>query len=231
MFTRLHKDFFELIFRNLCIACEKRLIPQERFLCLECWIDLPATDYHQYSGNKVEQLFWGRIKIEQAASFFHFRKGSRYQKIIHSFKYRGNKALAIETGRRFGYSLKKASREWHADFIVPIPLHPSRQKKRGYNQSEMIALGLSEVLNVPVSTQNMVRINKTATQTRKNRYERWKNVEDVFSITDPEEFEGRHILLADDVVTTGSTLEACASLLLKIPGTKVSIATIAFVDD
>jgi len=223
-------DIVELFFPSLCVTCGERLISQEKFLCLKCWYDLPATNFHLHPENKVEQLFWGRVTIENATAFYSYKKGSRYQQLIHFIKYKGLKELGVETGRKFGYKLKEADRFASADVLAPVPLHPKKQKKRGYNQCFYIAKGMAEALGKPVSSDNLYRKVFTATQTRKNRFERWQNVEGIFDIHRPEEFTGKHVLLVDDVVTTGSTLEACAYQLLKIDGVKVSIATLAFAD-
>lgn len=228
--TKGFNSLLELLFPTLCIACENRLVVQERYLCFDCWLDLPVSNFHHNPKNKVEQLFWGRVNVENATAFFIFKKGSNYQHLIHFIKYKGMKELGFETGRRFGISLLESKGFSSVDFIVPVPLHPKKQKLRGYNQSEWIAKGISESMKKPVSTDNLKRNLHTSTQTRKNRYERWENVENIFEVTSPEEFEGKHILLIDDVVTTGSTLESCAFQILKIENVKVSIATLAFAD-
>ncbi len=224
------KDLAELFFPTLCIACGDRLIAQEKFLCINCWHDLPVTNFHKKSENKVAQLFWGRVEIENATSFFSYKKGSKYMQLIHFIKYKGLKELGYETGRKFGFILAETEIFNTVDVIVPVPLHPRKQKKRGFNQSEWIAKGIAESLQKPVSTENLFRQIHTSTQTQKNRFERWQNVEGIFGINESEEFFGKHILLIDDVITTGSTLEACAYQLLKSENTKVSIATLAFAD-
>ena len=228
--TRGIYDLTELFFPTLCIACANRLISQEKFLCMSCWQDLPVTNFHLNSENKVAQLFWGRVEIKNATSFFSYRKGSRYQQLIHYIKYKGHKELGFETGRKFGFALLDSEEFKSVDVIVSVPLHPKKQKQRGFNQSEYIAKGLAESLQKPVSTENLFRQIHTSTQTQKNRFERWQNVEGIFGIKQNEEFVDKHILLIDDVVTTGSTLEACAFQLLKLNNTKVSIATLAFAD-
>ena len=140
------------------------------------------------------------------------------------------KELGVETGKRLGYILIDSARFKTADLVVPVPLHPKKQKKRGYNQSDCIATGIAESMNLPVSSCNLFRKVFTATQTRKNRFERFQNVDGIFGIKNPDEFVGKHIIIVDDVVTTGSTLEACAYEIQKIKETKISIATLAFAD-
>lgn len=222
------EDFIGLFFPGLCVSCGERLVSQERFVCFSCWRDLPVTNFHTDAENKVSRLFWGRVLFENATSFFSYRKGSNYQKLIHSIKYKGLWELGFETGRRFGFVLAEAENFKSVDVIVPVPLHPKKQKKRGFNQSEWIARGMAASMNKPVSVGNLVRKRFTQTQTRKSRFERWQNVEGMFDVAEPAAFAGKHILLVDDVVTTGSTLEACAAQLLKPENTKVSIATLAF---
>ena len=228
--TRGFNDLLELFFPTLCITCGERLIAQERYLCLHCWSDLPLTNFHQIQENKVAQLFWGRVQIENATAFFSYKKGSNYQHLIHFIKYKGLKELGYETGRRFGTVLSTSEKFNSVDLIIPVPLHPLKQKKRGYNQSEWIVKGISKTLEKPYSFTSLKRNLHTSTQTRKNRFERWKNVENIFEVVDPDSISGKHVLLIDDIVTTGSTLEACAYQLLKIDGVKVSIATLGFAD-
>jgi ComF family protein len=228
--TRGITDLIELFYPTLCVTCGERLLSQEKYICVSCWDDLPVTNFHHDPENKVAQLFWGRVQIEHATAYFSYKKGSKYQQLIHSVKYKGMEELGFETGQRFGAILSGSENFVETDFIVPVPLHPKKKKKRGYNQSELIARGISETFKKPVSVENLKRNLHTSTQTRKNRYERWKNVENIFEVSEPEKFSGKHILLIDDIVTTGSTLEACAYQLLKIPGVKVSIATLGFAD-
>lgn len=223
-------DVLELFFPSLCIACGERLVSQEKFLCLDCWNDLPVTSFHDEPGNKVEQLFWGRIRIERAASYFQYRKGSRYQHLIHFIKYKGLKELGYEAGLRFGSIISGSADFSSVDVIVPVPLHRKREKQRGYNQSEWIGRGIAWALQKPLLLGNLVRAVHTKTQTRKTRFERWENVENIFVVTNPSVLAEKHVLLVDDVVTTGSTLEACAGALLQCPNTKVSVATLAFSD-
>ena len=220
------EDFLELFYPRLCIPCGRKLVTQEKYLCLDCLQDLPRTQFHFYPENKVAQLFWGRTYVENATSWLFFRKGSRYQRLVHYLKYKGLKEIGEELGMLMGNELRGSSFQ-EADYIVPVPLHRKKQKQRGYNQSEWIAKGITIVMQKPLSVNNLVREQFTPTQTRKNRFERWQNVEGIFGVARPEEFIGKHILLIDDVITTGSTLEAAVVALQKAGAAKVSIATLA----
>lgn len=223
-------DLLELFFPSLCVICGDRLVTQEKFLCFTCWNDLPVSNFHLEPENKVAQLFWGRVHIENATSFFHYRKGSNYQQLIHFIKYKGLKELGFETGKRFGHVLSQTDNFMQIDYIMPVPLHPKKLKQRGYNQSEWIANGIAKGMGKTVITSNLIRKIYTSTQTKKTRFERWQNVENIFAVKNAEDLNGKHILLVDDVVTTGATLEACAVQILKNKNTKVSIATLAFAD-
>ena len=188
---------------------------------------IPRTNYHLEPENRVAQLFYGRVKIEFATSFFYFSKGSKYQSLLHNLKYKGMKELGAEIGMQFGIDLLQSDDFSSVDLICPVPLHPQKEKKRGYNQSWWIASGIAMQMQKMLSDDNLKRVAATATQTKKTRFERWKNVEGIFELFDPESFSGKHILLVDDVITTGSTLEACAQAILSKTDARVSIATLA----
>jgi ComF family protein len=215
-----------LFYPRLCPACSEVLYSNENILCLKCTCELPRTNFHLDPENETAKLFWGRVRIENAASFFYFQKGSRFQNIIHAMKYHNRQQLGIDLGRWYGMELI-GTPFFHADITHPVPLHPAKQKARGYNQSERIARGISEALALPLETDLIERAIDTDTQTRKSKYERWSNVEGIFRLTCPDKLRNKHILLVDDVVTTGSTLEACATPVLAVEGTTVSVLTLA----
>ncbi len=225
--VRLIEDFINLFYPKLCAACGAHLLQQEKFICTQCLYNLPKTNYHHIKENPVEQVFWGRVDITAATAYFLFEKESRFAKIIHQLKYRGMKEIGIEMGKIFGAELKETSRFNKVDLIIPVPLHWKKQKKRGYNQSEFIASGIAESMGKPIDTNTLYRAVETETQTRKSRYERWENVENIFRLKSVDIITGKHILLIDDVITTGATLESCAITLLNEKDTKVSIATLA----
>ncbi len=219
--------FLELIFPRVCVVCGQKIIQTEEYICLKCLLHLPRTNHHLQPENVMEHLFMGRVPIVRAASFFEFHKGSNYQKILHQLKYKGQKEIGEFMGKRFAAELCETNHFSEADYICPVPLHPKRKRKRGYNQSYHIALGLSSQLQVPLCTDNLKRIKHTNTQTRKSRYDRWQNVEGIFELSKPELFDGKHLILVDDVVTTGATIEACANAILKKCDAKISVLTLA----
>jgi ComF family protein len=178
--------------------------------------------------NPVAQIFWGRCLIEKAAAFSYYNKGSRIRNLIHNMKYKGVKEVGCELGRIYGRSFKGSEFISGIELIIPVPLHPSKIKIRGFNQSECIAAGIADVTGLTVCTAALVRVIGSATQTKRSRYDRWTNVEGIFTVTDPDLIKGKHILLIDDVITTGSTIESCAGELLKVEGVKVSVAALAF---
>ncbi|WP_423129510.1 ComF family protein [Gaoshiqia sp. Z1-71] len=225
--SNLFDCFLELIFPRICVVCGQRLIQTEQHLCLSCLLHLPRTNFHTQRDNPMERLFYGRVPIENASAYFEFRKGSDYQKILHRLKYQGQKEIGEYLGERFGYEISGSDVFSKTDLICPVPLHPKKERKRGYNQSYHIALGLSKALNTPVDHTNLRRTIYTDTQTRRSRFNRWQNVEGIFDVADPGLFDGKHLVLVDDVITTGSTLEACATAILRQCQAKISILTLA----
>ncbi|GET30358.1 ComF family protein [Prolixibacter sp. SD074] len=220
-------DFISLFFPRLCAGCGEPLVHGEEGICIRCLADLPRTGFARFADNKVAQVFWGRVPLEYAVSLCYFEKGSRLQHMFHRMKYRREPGVGKVLGRELGLELFSSPMFETLDAVIPVPLHPKKQKKRGYNQSEYIANGISEAINIPVITDALIRNVHTSSQTRKSRYNRWENVEGIFQAIKPEKLENLHLLVVDDVVTTGATLEACCVPLLKIPGVRVSIATLA----
>lgn len=216
-----------LIFPEICTGCEKTLVYGERSLCLDCILNLPRTNFHLETENPVKKIFWGRLKLEVASSFLYFTKGTRVQKIIHALKYKNDRDVGVRLGELFASELRNSCVFKEIDYLIPVPLHGSRLKKRGYNQSLEFSRGLSKISGIPVLNDLLIKKMKSDSQTRKSRFSRWKNVEMVFEIIDPGLIKGKHVLLVDDVVTTGSTLEACGQRIVEIEETKLSILTIA----
>jgi len=221
------ESFFSLFFPRVCCVCGGHLSDNEELICVKCMCELPKTNYHLYKDNPVAFVFYGRVTIEAATSYFHFVKSSKYSSMMYKFKYEGNKDIGVVLGRYFGKNLSESLLFSDVDIIVPVPLHRRRLRERGYNQSECIAKGMSYSMKKDVVCHNLVRNEFTPTQTRKSRIDRWDNVKGKFFVVDPVAFTNKHILLVDDVITTGATLEACAVELLKVQGVRVSIATLA----
>jgi ComF family protein len=223
-------DFVSLLFPELCAACRESLMANEHLICTECRYSLPFTNFHLQPDNIVAQQFWGKIHLEAAYSLYYFSKGGKIQNLMHQFKYKGMEQIGNLLGNIAGDQLIKNKVFNTVDFIVPVPLHKKRMRQRGYNQSACFAEGLAEKLNAEVEINNLVRLTATETQTHKSRFARFENMQEVFTVANPEKLMKKHILLVDDVITTGSTLEACGAQLLKIPGLKLSIATIAYAE-
>ena len=215
-----------MVFPHVCAGCGSDLLNLESQLCLRCLAGLPLTNFYDHPDNPVEKIFRGRLQINQAAAQYYFTKESLVQRVMHQFKYKGNKDLGLQLGRLMGIALKKSVRFNNIDVLIPLPLFPSKEKKRGFNQSAVLCEGISEIIAVPVLQDIAARPHFTDTQTRKGRIERWKNIEGKFQITNPEKIANKHLLLVDDVITTGATLEACGNELLKSNCTRLSIVTL-----
>lgn len=228
LFIRSLDDAFCLLYPRLCLSCENKHLPPKQILCASCEFRLPRTDFHLSQENDFTKKFWGRVPIHTAASLFYFLKKSKTQNLIHNLKYKGKKQVGITLGKMLGRTLSNAPLYQDIDLIIPIPLHLKKEIQRGYNQSAVFAQGLSEVMNIPWSKDNLLRKLYTETQTKKSRIERFQNVMEAFEIHQPNDLKHKHILLVDDVLTTGATLEAGALKILEVEGTKVSLATIAF---
>ncbi|MDD2634136.1 MAG: ComF family protein [Bacteroidales bacterium] len=221
------EDFWFLIFPYVCEACGVALGKNEPPVCFNCLYEIPRTDYCVNEDNPITHLFTGRIKIERGTALFHFYKGSRFRKLLHALKYRQKPEIGILLGKELGAEILSSGNYNDIDYIIPVPLHPKRQKQRGYNQSEMIGKGISSVTGIPMLIDVLLRNVETITQTKMTREERWHNVSGKFIIKNGNKIQNKHVLLIDDVVTTGSTLEACGETLLNVQELKLSIAVLA----
>lgn len=204
------------------------LSQRDEFLCILCRDALPGTHFINTENNPVEKVFFGRLPVFAAHSEFYFSKKGLVQQLIHRLKYNGDKPVGQYLGRMMGHTLLNSGRIGELDYLIPLPLHAEKEFKRGYNQAEVVCNGIMESTGIPVLTKNVVRVNVTSTQTRKSRMDRWENVKDVFSVQHPEQLKHKKILLVDDVLTTGATLEACGRRLTNIPGVQLAIATLAY---
>lgn len=220
-------DLLNLLYPRLCHTCETELLTNEKVVCTKCIHELPVTNYHLENGNAVEKVFYGRVKVENATSLLLFEKKGMVQHLIHNLKYKGHEEIGEFLGAWMGNELKETESYKEITAVVPVPLHKSRLRERGYNQVEKFGKAIAEALEVPYIENVLVKKTASKTQTIKKRFARWGNMDATFLIENPSQLENTHILLVDDLVTTGATLEACAAKLLKIPGVKVSMATMA----
>lgn len=220
---KIWNNFLQLFFPHLCVVCNNKLSDGELHICTDCLLILPKTNYHLQPDNRLEQFFAGRIPFQRVAAFGYFLKEGSIQKIIHELKYRHNPSIGTYIGELCGNNLKGSSFISEIDLIVPVPLHPKRQKQRGYNQSLEICKGISKNTGIPIDCNTLIRKINNPSQTKNKRIDRWQNVEDIFTLTDYETLENKHILLVDDIITTGSTIESCAKEILKCRGSSVSI--------
>ncbi len=229
MLRPLLADFFGLFFPQACLACQEPLVRGEQHLCTTCRTELPYTDYHLLpaADNPLSRRFWGKLPVAHTLSYLRFLQHGRVQHLLHQLKYQGQQEVGRALGRLDGAELAAAELGPEFDLIVPVPLHRRKLARRGYNQADAFAEGLAAALPCPWSATALQRTEHTASQTQKNRTERWQNVATVFEVAQSAEVVGRRILLVDDVLTTGATLEACGAVLLAAGAKTVSIATIA----
>jgi len=230
--VQLAEDFVGLVYPKLCVVCNGHLLKTEQGFCFTCEQELPRTyDELNPAANPASRVFWGRFPVEAAASCFVFTGQGKVQELVHNLKYNGRKDAGIAAGYYYGTILKGISPFLTADLILPVPLHEDKLHKRGYNQATCLAQGLSEAMNIPYSEKILLRLKATSSQTRKSREQRWENVGEVFAVSARNKLEGKHIVIVDDVVTTGATIEACVLPLLDIPGIKISVVSLAAARD
>ena len=222
------EDFLHLFFPHNCAGCGTDVLNNEDLLCAQCFTQLPETGFLSKPKNPVEKIFYGRLTVEHAGSTFYFNKDSLLQRLTIQFKYRNNKTVAIYLGKIFGNLISNAARFNDVDIILPLPLNKKKQFKRGYNQASLLANGVAQILNKPLVEHAVERIQFTETQTHKNRIIRWQTMEGVFKVTDEALLKNKHILLIDDIVTTGATLESCGDAILEVENTRLSICTLAY---
>ena len=217
-----------LFYPHVCTGCGSDLLQADNMLCLKCIHNLPHTGFADLPNNPVEKYFWGRIKLSAAYSQFYFAKEFLMQHLIHQLKYKGDIEIGFYLGEMMGKTMLRSNRFSTIDALIPLPLYADKEHKRGYNQATVICNGISSVMNIPVLNGAVIRRHATETQTRKHRTERWENVKDSFKVAKPGDLSGKHLLLIDDVVTTGATLEACGNIILEVEHVNLSIATLAY---
>jgi ComF family protein len=224
----IFSDTLHLAYPHICTGCGSDLLDKENLLCLHCIKNLPNTHFAQHPDNPIEKTFWGRIPVSAAHSQYYFAKESLIQHLIHQLKYKGNKEIGFYLGQLMGNTLLNTNRFNSIDYLIPLPLFQDKERKRGFNQATIICNGMAKAMNIPVLTGNVIRQRFTETQTHKHRAERWQNVEGSFVIKNPDALKGKNILLVDDVITTGASLDACGTAILQTEGTKLFIATLAY---
>ncbi|UKN03673.1 hypothetical protein K6119_09120 [Paracrocinitomix mangrovi] len=214
----------DVFYPNHCEMCSVDLNINEQYLCLNCLYDLPYINQKVTDQNALQQLFWGRVDVQYTHALFNFEKGNKTQDILHLIKYKSRTKFAEFLGEKLAQSMpSNVSYDW----IIPVPLHPKKMRKRGFNQSTVIAKGLQSVLNVRLNESLIKRVKHNPSQTTVTKFDRWQNVRDIFEVNKAEKLKDKHVLLIDDVLTTGATIEACVKQLLKIENCKVSVATLA----
>lgn len=222
------EGLMHLFFPQVCAGCGTDISKADATLCFSCLHRLPLTKFGNWQGNPVEKSFWGRIPVEQATALCHFTPGSLIQDLLHRIKYKGDRETGLFLGSLLGKSLKDSDRFHTLEALVPLPLYPARERKRGYNQATVLCEGIAAATGLPVVNNVVRRTVATETQTHKNRIDRWVNMEGRFEIADAALIKAKHVLLVDDVITTGATLEACGRALLAATGVRLSIATLAY---
>lgn len=227
MVKKYFLGLFDLFYPSLCLACGNNLFNGEETLCVRCLSNLPKTNFHSEPVNPVIKHFWGKVPVHSATAYYHFHKGDKVQKLIHQLKYKNHPEIGVKVGKMLGNDLAESSLFNTVEMVMPVPLHANKLRMRGYNQSEQLARGIAAALGVSYD-DSLQRNKHTATQTKKHRYERFENVNSVFEIRNAAKLTNKHILIVDDVITTGSTLVACAEELLRLQHTKVSVAAMAY---
>lgn len=223
----IFKDILNLFFPRICCTCGESLVENEEIICFRCRIQLPKANFINPLQNELKDRFFGKIELEYAFAGLYFYKSGITQVLMHQFKYQNQPEIGLMLGRWTGTEINDVQVSNKIDYIIPIPLHPKKERKRGYNQSYYFANGLSEITGIPVLNNGLKRVKNTESQTGKSREMRWLSVMEAFAVGEPERLNGKHILIVDDVVTTGSTIESCGKTLLNSGAGKLSVATMA----
>jgi ComF family protein len=228
MLLKTATAFRDLFFPHYCLGCAADFISTKEVICARCKIALPTTHFMDSDNNTIEKIFWGRLPIINAGALYYFNKHGLIQQLLIALKYKNNIEAGIFLGKELGKSLLTAERFSSIDAIIPLPLHPKKEYKRGYNQAQIIAQGIQEKWPKPILQNTVIRLVDSKTQTHENRANRWENMKNIFHVPNPDALIGKHILLIDDVITTGATLEACGQAILSVPNTKLSIAAVGY---
>ena len=224
------KNLINLLFPKVCYACNNLLADQETHLCTNCRHELPITNYHITQSPSITKIFYGRVKIEQATALLKFSKKGKVQRLLHNLKYRGHEPISGMLGSWLGHELKSIASYQNIDLVIPVPLHKRKLRKRGYNQVTQFGKEIAKAINAEYNDTVLVKISNTKTQVFKKRVARWINNQEIFSLQNKDQIAGKHILLVDDIITTGATIEACTSILQKAGNVKISVAAMAIAD-
>jgi ComF family protein len=224
----IKESFLHLLFPHVCSGCGSDLISEESTLCMHCLTNMPETNFHRYPNNPIEKKFWGRLQLVSATAQYYFTKESLMQHLMHQLKYKGNKELGKQLGRLMGNDLLSSNRFNKIDALIPLPLFPAKEKRRGYNQATILCEGMAEVMNIEILNDVITRGQPTETQTKKGRIERWINMEGKFELLQHEKIKNKHVLVVDDIITTGATLEACGQELMKSGNLQLSLAAFCY---
>ena len=224
------KDLFNLFFPKVCLACNNLLNDNEIYVCTSCRHDLPVTNYHLDNSDQVKKLLYGRVKLENATSLLRFQKKGIVQQLLHNLKYKGHQEIGKFFGQWLGEELAKIDAYKNIDIVIPVPLHRRKLKKRGYNQVALFAQEIALRLNAQYCDWVLIKINNATSQVKKSRLARWTSSDEIFSVQNLDLIEYKHVLLVDDIITTGATIEACADQLLKAKSIKLSVASMAIAE-
>lgn len=221
------ESLINLFFPKVCYSCNYLLVDNELYVCTSCRHKLPVTNFHFNNDDSVKRVFYGRVPIEQATALLRFEKKGLTQMLLHNLKYKGFEEIGLFLGNWLGTELKETEKYSNIDLIIPVPLHKKKLRKRGYNQVSLFAKQLAKHLNAEYVDDVLIKTTNTASQVNKNRISRWFYNTEIFQAINPQKIENKHVLLVDDIITTGATLEACSNILLNTKNVKISIATMA----
>ena len=226
----MFQNLINLFFPNVCLSCNHELLDNEIYICTNCRHDLPVTNYHLDGYDQVKKAFYGRVKLENASALLRFQKKGIVQQLMHNLKYKGHQEIGTFLGAWLGDELKNIVDYKDIDLVIPVPLHKRKRRKRGYNQVTLFSKEIANCMNIESLTSVLVKVSDASSQVNKSRLARWSSNKEVFAIQNLNLIDNKHVLLVDDIITTGATIEACANQLLKAKNVKISVATMAIVE-
>ncbi len=226
----MFQNLINLFFPKVCLSCNHVLLDNEIYVCTNCRHDLPVTNYHLNDSDQVKKVFYGRVKLEKATALLRFQKKGIVQQLIHNLKYKGHQEIGTFLGAWLGDEIKNIDDYKNIDLVIPVPLHKRKLRKRGYNQVTFFSEEIAKSLNIEYIDSVLIKVSDTASQVNKSRLARWNSSNETFAIQNLNLIDNKHVLLVDDIITTGATIEACANQLLKAKNVKISVATMAIVE-